>query len=192
MSFFSKIGKIAKKAIGYVAPLTGLIPWVGCTIASGIAGAVATRPKPSGPSGAPVTTAGSATGGLAQTLPVLKEQGGPSGVVGPPSPGGLMRSLGQGLGQLGAGAIQGISQQMGIPTPGVGARGATRMKMGKLTGNYIPAGYVEKMSPSGVVYLAKQRRRRGISARDISAFYRVNRLVAKVHWRAHGARRRGK
>lgn len=186
MSFFSKLGSIAKRAIGYVAPLTGLIPGVGGTIAGGIASAIGTGKA----TGAPVTTAGPSAGGLPQTLPILQQQGGVSGAQGSPSPGGLMRSIGQGLGQLGGGLVTGLAQQAGIP--GAGGRGATRMKLGRLTGNYIPAGYVEKMSSTGVVYLAKQRRRRGISARDISAFYRVNRLVAKVHGRAHRAPRRGK
>lgn len=182
MSFFSKLGNLAKKVVGYVAPLTGLIPGVGGTIASGIAGAVGTgRP-------APITTAGASGGGLLQTLPTI---GGPmtgGGLSNAPAPGGLMRSLGAAAGQFAQGGMQALGIAAGVP----GARGATKMKVGRLTGNYIPAGYVEKMSPTGVVYLGKQRRRRGLSARDISAFYRVNRLVSKVHGRAHGRARRGK
>lgn len=184
MSFFSKLGSIAKKAIGYVAPLTGLIPGVGGTIASGIAGAVGNRPQ----SAPPVTTAGPAGGGLLQTIPTI---GGPQsggGIGGYPSPQGLMGQLGAAASQFARG---GMSALVGAPASG-GARGATKMKVGRLTGNYIPAGYVEKMSPTGVIYLGKQRRRRGLSARDISAFYRVNRLVSKVHGRAHRAPRRGK
>lgn len=182
MSFFSKIGSIAKKVVGYVAPLTGLIPGVGGTIASGIAGAVGAR---GAPAAAPPTVS-SAAGGLASTLPVLRSQGTTGGITGVPTPGGLMRSIGQGLGQLGAGAMAGIGQQMGLP---MGQRGA-RFKIGKLTGNSIPAGYIERMSPGGVIYLAKIRRGRGISSRDVRSFYRVSRLVAKIHGRAH-ARKRG-
>lgn len=189
MSFFSKLGNIAKKVVGYVAPLTGLIPGVGGAIAGTIAGAVGSRGAPAPQP--PLTTAGSTGGGLTQTLPVIASQGGISGATGSPSPGSLMTRIGQGLGQLGAGAVAGISQQMGLPGVG-GARGATKMKQGRLSGNWIPTGYVEKMSSSGVIYLAKQRRRRGITARDISSFYRVNRLVSKVHGRAHRAPRRGK
>lgn len=180
MSFFSKLGSLAKKVVGYVAPLTGLIPGVGGTIASGIAGAVGTG------RGAPATTAGSAGGGLLQTLPTL---GGPQtggGLGNAPAPGGLMRSLGAAAGQFAQGGMAALGMAPG------GARGATRMKIGRLSGNYIPAGYVEKMSNTGVIYLGKQRRRRGLSARDISAFYRVNRLVSKVHGRAAGRARRGK
>lgn len=129
--------------------------------------------------GAPVTTAGTGGGGLTQTLPVLQT----GGIVGSgtPTPGGLMRQLGQVGGAM-------LAQSMGI-APG---RGMTRTKVGRLTGNMIPAGYVEKMSNTGVIYLAKQRRRRGISARDLSSFYRVNRLVSKIHGRAHRSSRRGK
>jgi hypothetical protein len=60
------------------------------------------------------------------------------------------------------------------------AGGIVSTKRGKLTGNAIPRGYVEKMSTTGVVYLAKLRRRRGISSRDLSSFYRVQRLVSKI------------
>lgn len=180
MSFFSKLGSLAKKVVGYVAPLTGLIPGVGGTIASGLAGAIGQKPA-----AAPPTVSGSA-GGLASTLPVLYQQGTTGGVTGVPTPGGLMRSIGQGLGQLGAGAMAGISQQMGLP---MGQRGA-RFKVGKLTGNSIPAGYIERMSPGGVIYLAKVRRGRGISSRDVRSFYRVSRLVSKIHGRSH-ARKRG-
>ena len=183
MGLFSKLKGIAKAVL---PAISGLIPGVGGVVA-GVASQALTRPKGGG---APPTTAGPSAGGIVQTLPAISDAGGISGPSGPPSPGGLMRSIGQGLGQLGAGAMAGISQQMGLP--GMGARGATRMKLGRLSGNYIPAGYVEKMSNTGVIYLAKQRRRRGISARDISAFYRVNRLVARVHGRAHRAPRRGK
>ena len=183
MGLFSKL----KGIVGSVLPMvSSLIPGVGGIVA-GVAGQALNRPKGGG---APVTTAGPAAGGMVQTLPMLQERGERPGQQVTPAPGGLMRSIGQGLGQLGGGMVQGISQQMGLP--GVGGRGATRMKVGKLTGNFIPAGYVEKMSPSGVIYLAKQRRRRGISARDLSSFYRVNRLVSKIHGRAHRARGRGK
>jgi len=185
MSFFSKIGSIAKKVVGYVAPLTGLIPGVGGTIAGALAGAVGTGKPQSAP---PVTTAGTTGGGLLQTIPSL---GGPQsggGIGGYPSPQGLMTQLGAAASQFARGGVAALT---GTTVAGSRA-GATRMKIGRLTGNMIPAGYVEKMSPTGVIYLGKQRRRRGISARDIGAFYRVNRLVAKVHGRAHRAPRRGK
>lgn len=184
MSFFSKIGKIAQKAIGYVAPLTGLIPGVGGAIASGIAGAIGPPQR-----SAPPTTAGAGAGGIAQTLPTLGGIQTGGGIGGSPTPGGLMRQLGAAAGAFAQGGIPGLTRAMGVP----GARGATRMKTGRLTGNMIPAGYVEKMSSSGVIYLAKQRRRRGISARDLSSFYRVNRLATKIHARAHRApgRKRG-
>ena len=183
MGLFSKLKGLAKSVLPMVS---SLIPGVGGVVA-GVAGQALNRPRGGG---APVTTAGSAAGGMVQTLPMLQERGEQPGQQATPTPGGLMRQIGAGLGQLGGGVMQGISQQMGLP--GVGGRRATRMKQGRLTGNFIPAGYVEKMSPSGVIYLAKQRRRRGISARDLSSFYRVNRLVSKIHGRAHGARGRGK
>lgn len=173
--------------MGYVAPLTSLIPGVGGAIASGIAGAVGTSPKAGPPSMPPVTTAGSAAGGMVQTLPMVR--GG--GVSGPgiPTPGGLMGQLGQ----LGGMALKGIGQGMGMLPAGRGAGGPMATKPGRLTGNMIPRGYVERMSPTGVIYLGKQKRRRGISARDISSFYRVNRLVSKIHGRAHrAAPKRGK
>lgn len=186
MSFFSKLGNIARKAIGYVAPLTGLIPGVGGAIAGTIAGAVGTSPKATNPALPPLTTAGSGAGGMVQSLPALRG----TGVTGPgvPTPGGLMTQLGQ----IGGMALKGIGQGMGVLPATMGGGGFIKTKPGRLTGNMIPRGYVEKMSPSGVIYLAKQRRRRGLSARDISSFYRVNRLVSKIHGRAHRAPKRGK
>lgn len=187
MSFFSSIGKALKSvAAPVLSAVSSFIPGVGGLVA-GIGGA-ALKPKPSAapapmarpswPTQPPPTTAGPSGGGILQTLPTLST-GGISG-PGVPSPGGLMRSLGQAGSQF----LQGAAR---------GAAGSTiSTKVGRLTGNYIPRGYVERMSSTGVVYLAKQRRRRGISARDISSFYRVNRLVSKIHGRAHRSPKRGK
>lgn len=183
MSFFSKLGGLAKKVVGYVAPLTGLIPGVGGAIAGTIAGAVGTRGAPTVQP--PPTTAGTGGGGVLQTLPVLTT--GTTG-AGVPSPQGLMAQLGQ----IGTQALRGAAQGVGLLPATRGTGGAIGTKTGRLTGNIIPRGYIERMSPSGVIYLAKQKRRRGISARDISSFYRVNRLVSKIHGRAHRAPRRGK
>jgi len=132
------------------------------------------------------TTAGAMGGGLLQTkigapatgyhLPTTIGSNLP--VKANPTPGGLMQRIGSGLGQLASGAIAGS-----------GMGGVTRMKRGKLTGNAIPAGYVERMSPSGVIYLAKQKRRRGITARDLSAYRRVDRLVHRIA-RSHSSRRK--
>jgi len=132
-------------------------------------------------------TAGTAAGGVMQSLssggtaPYRLPSNLPATIgtpTGAPAPGGLMRSIGQGLGTLASGALAGAT-----------GRGFSKTKIGKLTGNMIPAGYVERMSPSGVVYLARQKRRRGITARDLSAYRRVDRLVHRIA-RAHP--RRGK
>jgi hypothetical protein len=64
------------------------------------------------------------------------------------------------------------------------------MKRGRLTGNAIPAGFQERMSKNGQVYLAKQTRRRGISGRDLSAFRRVSRLLTHIRPGAAFHRRR--
>lgn len=186
MSFFSSLGNLAKKAVGYIAPLTGLIPGVGGTIAGALASAI---PQKGAPAPAPpITTAGTGAGGLTQTLPVLAGKGGMTG-PGTPTPQGLMGQLGQ----LGGQFLKAGAQGMGLLPATRGNGGAIATKTGRLTGNLIPRGYIERMSPSGVIYLAKQKRRRGITARDISSFYRVNRLVSKIHGRAHRApAKRGK
>lgn len=77
-----------------------------------------------------------------------------------------------------------------IPVPGIGGAVARaipggktgyvsskKMKPGKLTGNPIPHGYHEKMSPQGVIYLVKSRRRRGITYRDLATYRRVHRTL---------------
>jgi len=126
------------------------------------------------------TTAGTAGGGLLQTtgrqttgyrLPGAPPMGIPTGA---PSPGGLMQRIGAGAGQFLTGAL----------SAGGAGGGISRMKRGKLTGNAIPTGYVERMSPSGVIYLARAKRRRGITARDLSSYRRVDRLVHRIA-RAH-------
>jgi len=117
-----------------------------------------------------------------QNLPV----GAPAGT---PAPG---RSQAIFKGQVMPGGAPTTATQIGQLLSGAvpGMVGARKMKRGRLTGNAIPAGYVERMSNAGVVYLAKSSRRRGISARDLSAFRRVDRLIHRYQRRA--IPRRGK
>jgi len=77
---------------------------------------------------------------------------------------------------------------MALNAAGIRTGGRGRMKVGRLSGNAIPAGYYEKMSAQGVIYLAKGGRRRGLSARDLSAYRRVDRLLHRVSH--HPPRRR--
>lgn len=78
----------------------------------------------------------------------------------------------------------------GIPKPGLegtvertlpfgetGYYDPRKYKVGRLTGNTIPRGYVERMSKDGVIYLARPRRRRGITARDLATYRRVSRVL---------------
>ena len=153
----------------------------GGAIAGGVMGSLGGGGGPT--TTAPITTAGSAAGGLTQTLPVLYQGGTtPPGAV----PGGTPPTM---LTQLAA-AAGGMTRNYltGTVTGGAGVR---KMHRGKLTGNAIPAGYVEKMSPAGVIYLGKRSRRRGISARDLSSFRRVERLVRRYS-RPHTTHRKGK
>lgn len=113
-----------------------------------------------------LTGAGSTVSGLPQqrvtTMPVL--------------PGVQNQGLAQ---QVGAFARQALTGAV----PGLGVR---KTKYGKLSGNPIPVGYQEKMSQSGVIYLAKATRRRGVSARDLRSFRRVHRLIASVQRKTYG------
>ena len=52
-----------------------------------------------------------------------------------------------------------------------------KMKVGKLSGQPIPHGFHEKMSPQGTIYLVKTRRRRGITYRDLQTYRRVHRTL---------------
>lgn len=89
----------------------------------------------------------------------------------------------QGVGTGGAGIVPGMGQ---LPLAGLAqAVGGRRMKVGKLTGNAIPSGFVEKMSKQGVIYLAKAGRRRGLTGRDLASFRRVARLIKQYAPIAH-------
>jgi len=186
MSLLSSIGSFFKPVVSVVKTAgQALLGGAASTVFSSVTGKLG---APASTLGASLpATAGTQAGGLMQSL----SSGGvapyrlPSSLpvpigtaTGAPAPGGLMRSIGAGLGSLASGAI-------GAAT----GRGISRTKVGKLSGNMIPAGYVERMSPSGVIYLARQKRRRGITARDLSAYRRVDRLVHRIA-RAHP--RRGK
>ena len=125
-----------------------------------------------GTSGIPsVTGAGGAISGLpqARTMPQAMP-----GVL--PQ---LQQSFGTQVGQFARQALTGA----------VGG-GFRKTKFGKLTGNPIPVGYVEKMSQSGVIYLSKATRRRGISSRDLRSFRRVHRLIASVQRKTFGKKGR--
>lgn len=80
---------------------------------------------------------------------------------------------------------------MNIPVPGIGgaaqrilpggatgyySRGTT--KLGKMSGNPIPRGFYEFMTPEGIIILRKQYRRRGITARDMATTKRVLRHMS--------------
>lgn len=185
MSLLSSIGNFLK-------PVVGVVKNVGQQLLGGITSSFASGLMPAQPS---ATTAGTSAGGLLQTIagPGALRGGGiaqtagmpgttiPSNLpmkLGAPTPQGLATRIGAAAGNLLQGAIAGTA-----------GGGVARMKRGRLTGNAIPAGYVEKMSPAGVVYLGKVRRRRGISGRDLSAYRRVDRLVHKIA-RSHSARRK--
>ena len=126
-----------------------------------------------GPPGALLGTAiGGVAGGQARTLPSM-----PSVM-----PGGAPLGLPQLPG------MAGLTGQLGLP----GFAGAAKTKRGRLTGAAIPRGFQERMSKSGMVYLAKMGRRRGLTSRDISTFRRVDRLLHRYAGRAHAPPRRRK
>lgn len=77
-----------------------------------------------------------------------------------------------------------------IPAPGINAAisrvlpgGQTgylsrgKFHTGKLSGQPVRNGFREKMSPHGVIYLVKNRRRRGITAKDLATFRRVHKTL---------------
>lgn len=64
-----------------------------------------------------------------------------------------------------------------LPGGETGYASRSKFKVGKLSGNPIPHGYHEKMSPQGMIYLVKSRRRRGITARDLQTYRRVHRTL---------------
>ena len=189
MSLWTSITGVVKPLLGAAATAVGSFfggpagGMIGANVGGMLAGG-----------GAPPTTAGAQAGGILSTpmaqpgagimggglnrgapvssnLPALYRGGGLTTVTGAPSPGAPGGFL-QGL-------VQGATRTL---TRGGGT------KIGKLTGNTIPRGFVEKMSQAGVIYLAKHRRRRGITARDISSFYRVHRLVSKIRTPTHHRR----
>jgi len=174
MSLFSSIANVAK---GIFKPVISTLKTTGKSLLGGVASTLfegATSAIGGGAGGAPPTTTPSA-GGVVQTLPALR-QGYPTYAglptipqAGTPAPGGMARSIGAGLGSM-------ISAATGMSPAGF-----TKTKRGKLTGNMIPVGYQERMSSSGVIYLAKAKRRRGITARDLSAYRRVDRLISRYH-----------
>ena len=101
--------------------------------------------------------------------------------------------LGASRRSAGAGAPHFAPRRSNLPVPG--ARGAIerflpggktgyvsrgRYHPGKLSGQNIPNGYHEAMDhKTGQIYLTKNRRRRGITARDLSNFRRVHRLLKR-------------
>jgi len=186
MSFLSSIGSaLSSVGKGIMSVVSPMLPAIGTAVGAAyggpagaamggqLGGAFASKP--------PATTAGTAAGGVLQSVPFSGAMSGGRNigalglptVTGAPSPGAP------------GGFLQGIVTGMTRAAGG----GMTATKRGKLTGNAIPRGYVEKMSPQGVVYLGKIRRRRGITSRDLSSFYRVQRLVSKIRTPHH---RRGK
>ncbi|MFV2082062.1 MAG: hypothetical protein ACC669_09350 [bacterium] len=74
-----------------------------------------------------------------------------------------------------------------LPGGKTGYASAGKFKLGKLSGNMIPHGYVERMSKAGVIYLTKIRRRRGISGRDLQTYRRVHRVL-KTYSKEHKKR----
>lgn len=91
---------------------------------------------------------------------------------------------------------------MNIPVPGIGgatqrllpggatgyySRGTT--KLGKMSGNPIPRGFYEFMTPEGIIILRKQYRRRGITARDITTTKRVLRQMTGLRKQVKAAGR---
>ncbi len=164
MGLFSKIGGFLKGAAGVIAPVLGEVfggP-VGGALGTALGGAVSARGGGGG-GGVPMAFTGPAYGtGLP---PAGRPQ--PPGLPGGGSPGGM------------GGFAQGLAR-------GMGARGgARRMKVGRLSGAYIPAGFQEKMSPSGQIYLTRVSRGRGISARDLRSFRKVDRLIHRYSARTH-------
>jgi len=111
-----------------------------------------------GPVGAAIGgIAGGAVGGAAPRLPSVMPGGAPLGL--PQLPG-----------------LAGIAPgQLKLP----GFTQGARTKAGRLTGQQIPRGFVERMSKTGVVYLSKLGRRRGLSGRDLSNFRRVSRILSR-------------
>jgi len=80
--------------------------------------------------------------------------------------------------------IPGQGLERFLPGGKTGYASASKFKLGKLSGNMIPHGYVERMSKQGVIYLTKVRRRRGITGRDLQTYRRVHRTLktyAKEH-----------
>jgi len=82
------------------------------------------------------------------------------------------------------------SSTANLPEPGMGGTLARllpggdtgylsrgKYKAGKLSGQPIPHGFHEKMSPQGTIYLVKARRRRGITYRDLATYRRVHRTL---------------
>lgn len=171
MSFFGSIGKFlggaAKTVIGAVGSLAGF-------------GA----PPPVAQMAPFVMPAAQTVQGLPWKLPSTMSSGpiAPGGA--PARGGGFFQQAGQFL------------QAQGIGLPGIAGamagRPGARMKRGRLTGNAIPAGFQERMSKNGVIYLAKSSRRRGISGRDLSAFRRVSTLLSHVRQPAAFRHRRRK
>lgn len=164
MSLFSSIAKV-------VSSVAKPIITVGKNLLGGAVGAFTSALG----GGAPAPTVISPT----PTLPIPSQMVRTLPPIPATMPGGapLSTQIGQFLGQ-------GIAQVAGVRGPGV-----ARMKRGRITGNMIPAGFVERMSKTGVVYLGKSGRRRGISGRDLSTWRRVERVVSRIQ-RAHPMRRR--
>lgn len=73
--------------------------------------------------------------------------------------------------------ISGVAQRV-LPGGATGyySRGTT--KLGKMSGNPIPRGFYEFMTPEGIIILRKQYRRRGITARDMATTKRVLRHMS--------------
>lgn len=142
-------------------------------VAAPVAGIVG--PAIGGPAGAAVATLGAAVSGV-KPATMAKVPG--------IMPGGAVLGLPSTTAGLFPG-ITGIAQQMTLP----GFRGMAKTKTGRLSGAQIPRGFVERMSKSGVIYLSKIGRRRGINSRDLSTYRRVDRLLHRYADRAHRAPR---
>lgn len=182
---------IRNAVTGVIKPIVGIATtavgsFLGGPVGGAVGGAIGGTLTGSSTNTAPPTTAGAQAGGLVQTLPALR-MGAPVSGLGatsnsPTAAGGMMQSLASQAGTFLRAQVLGGASAVG--------GGMSKTKVGKLTGNMIPRGYIERMSPAGVIYLAKAKHRRGITARDLSAYRRVDRLVHRIAH--HTTRRRSK
>lgn len=174
MSIFSSIGKVLKGAVKTVVN-------VGGQILGGIA-------SPASALGLPSNVMGL---GRSVAAPGVLPWKGPTPIATPVLPGGSPAAGGGFLSQASDFLrAQGLGPSLGAVAGGVAGRPGARMKRGRLTGNAIPAGFQERMSKSGVVYLAKLGRRRGITGRDLAAFRRVSRLLTHIRQPSFHRRRK--